>query len=284
MKKINLIDIEFFDPLSENNIKKNNFFSNSKRELIIYKILSNEIPDNYYEDPRWFILKKNLFNILIEFSPFLIIKKGGRCTYDFELYNLKDKNMYKIDFKFNVKNVKNYPQIIDLPSYKLGNICFASYYYYYSKITKIGIKEYIKFIWNSSADKKNNFFFEFKKKYKTNVSFKTNIKAVSYNSIRDYIKIVQIDICILNKILFNVNKIYLLYYRNNWFLDKSMWNHTQIILYEIFRNHNSIYYCLNNNKTLKLNLTWKNNTGVLVPIWKITIINKKIYKKILKYF
>lgn len=52
-----------------------------------------------------------------------------------------------------------------------------------------------------------------------------------------------------------------------------MLNHDIIVLYKLGYNHNSIYYSTNKN-ILKIYLCWKNNMGVLVPIWKLQFVKK----------
>ena len=44
---------------------------------------------------------------------------------------------------------------------------------------------------------------------------KNKIKKNSFNSIKLYIKVVILDIIKLNQIISNINKIYLLYYKEN---------------------------------------------------------------------
>jgi hypothetical protein len=83
-----------------------------------------------------------------EFIPYHIIPGagGGRLPYDFEIITKNYK--VKLDFKFNVQNIKSYPQIIDIRSDQLGDFCYATYYYNYSGIKKkyISLKNYLKHI------------------------------------------------------------------------------------------------------------------------------------------
>ena len=124
--------IHFFDKSTK---VKNDFYTR-KRELIIYNILKSEIPVSFYKDSRWFQLKEGLFKIMSEFIPYHIIPGagGGRLPYDFEIITKNYK--VKLDFKFNVQNIKSYPQIIDIRSDQLGDFCYATYYYNYSGIKK----------------------------------------------------------------------------------------------------------------------------------------------------
>ena len=156
--------IHFFDKSTK---VKNDFYTR-KRELIIYNILKSEIPVSFYKDSRWFQLKEGLFKIMSEFIPYHIITKN---------YTVK------LDFKFNVQNIKSYPQIIDIRSDQLGDFCYATYYYNYSGI---------------------------KKKYKTDLGFKKKNQALVRESIKSYIKVVNLDIIKINEIIIKINKIYLL--------------------------------------------------------------------------
>lgn len=157
---VELNDIHFF----EKNKKKDNHLYTKKRELIIYKILTNEIPIFFYKDIRWFHLKKSLLNALSEFEPFSITKKGDRRCHDFELK--RNGVIVKIDFKFNCLNLSQYPQILDVVSSKLGSFCYAEYYYNYCKIKTISLPNYLSLIWQHDADTKNVFFFNLKKSIK----------------------------------------------------------------------------------------------------------------------
>ena len=245
---IEINDICFFE---KNKLKDNDVYA-KKRESIIYKILKNEIPSWFFNDSRWLHLKENLFKVFFEFNPFTVIKGGGWLSYDFLLIN--NATVTQVDFKYNIKNIKNYPQIIDLKSSKLGFFCYAVYYYYYCEIKNISLENYLKYIWRYDAHTKSSFFFNLKNLYKTNSVFKKKWKFDTFNSIKTYIKIVDLDIIELNSILININKLYLLYYEGNWLLDKSMLNRNTRIFFELGR--------------------WKNNTGVLVPIWKLKYIKK----------
>ena len=141
-EEITLESIHFFDI----SLKVKNDFYTRKRELIIYNILKSEIPISFYKDSRWFQLKEGLFKIMSEFIPYHIIPGGGRLPYDFEIITKNHK--VKLDLKFNVQNIKSYPQIIDIRSDKLGDFCYATYYYNYSGIKKknISLENYLKHI------------------------------------------------------------------------------------------------------------------------------------------
>ena len=268
-EEITLESIHFFDI----SLKVKNDFYTRKRELIIYNILKSEIPISFYKDSRWFQLKEGLFKIMSEFIPYHIIPGGGRLPYDFEIITKNHK--VKLDLKFNVQNIKSYPQVIDIRSDKLGDFCYATYYYNYSGIKKIyiSLENYLKHIWKSDGDTKDVFFFDLKKKYKTDSGFKKKNQALVRESIKSYIKVVNLDIIKINEIIIKINKIYLLYYEGNWQFDKNMLNHDIIVLYKLGYNHNSIYYSTNKN-ILKIYLCWKNNMGVLVPIWKLQFVKK----------
>lgn len=209
-----------------------------------------------------------------QFKINAVKKKGGRLGHDLEI-----NGSIQIDFKFNTKSVTSYPQLIDLKSSELGNLCYAKFYYNYSNIKAISQKDYLNLIWQYNAYKENSFFFNLKHVYKTNLSMKNKIKENSFNSIKLYIKVVILDIIKLNQIISNINKIYLLYYKGDWIIDKSMLEHKIILQREIGRNHNAIFYSTNKKSVLRVALYWKNNTGVLVPFWKLKFI-KKIPKKI----
>ena len=115
-----------------------------------------------------------------EFVPYNITPGagGGRLPYDFEITTRN--HVLRLDFKFNVQNIKSYPQIIDIKSDRLGDFCYATYYYNYSGIKEknISLKNYLKYIWQSNADTKDAFFSNLKRMYKTDLEFKKKQKLV----------------------------------------------------------------------------------------------------------
>ena len=253
-------------------LKRNNDYFSKMRELIIYKILINEIPNNFYLCNKWLKLKKGLENVLYEYCPFTIKKIGDRNTIDFII--IKESTEIKLDFKFNFINIKKYPQIIELPSYKLGNLCFGTFYYNYMNIHNISLNNYLKYLWKTDSNC-YFYFLDLKKRYKENIFFKDSLKKKSNSCINLYINKVIIDINKLNIILKSINKIYLLYKDEQWFLDKSMFNHSIVIIDQIYKCHNAIYYNTNSIYILKVCLRWKNTIGVLNPSWQLSFVSKK---------
>jgi hypothetical protein len=138
-------------------------------------------------------------------------KKGGRLGWDLEL--IKKAITIKIDFKYNVLSIKNYPQIIDVYSSKLGDLCYPTEHYCYLNFKDVSLETYLNFIWQHNAHEKNKFFSLLNKKYKNNFIFKKDFKKSTKDGIKIFIKKVRLDITALNLILSSVNKIYLLYYK-----------------------------------------------------------------------
>jgi hypothetical protein len=136
---------------------------------------------------------------MLKFEPYTIVKKGGWLGYDFLLNDCE-----KIDFKYNIKTLKNYPQLIDLKSDKLGYPCYAVHHYYDCGVQNISLANYLSLVWQYNATTQNNFFFELKKKYKTDSLFKKNLKLDVFNSIQRYLRLVRLDITKLNLILINI--------------------------------------------------------------------------------
>ena len=139
--KISVIsDIKYFNEKGKGT--KQSYFLNKKRESIIYQILNFEIPVYFYKNSKqWFQLKEKLFDTMSEFKINAVTEKGGRLGHDFKI-----NGSIKIDFKFNTKSVTNYPQVIDLKSSKLGNLCYAKFYYNFSNIKAISQKDYLSLI------------------------------------------------------------------------------------------------------------------------------------------
>ena len=264
-KQIQIDWLKYFQPCPRGLNKE----FNDCREFIIYTVLRNEIPKEFLVRNDWctFVAElKKMFPIDVQQN---ILKIGNRDSSDFRLLNIN------IDFKFNCRSVFSYPQIKDIPTTSLGNICYGSFFFKFSGITEIKLKDYLDFLWDFKANEKSLFFFNLKSKYQSDMVFKKNYKIMTHSSIKAYIR--NVDICLIKLacVINNINKRFLLYYQGKWMFEDILWKHNLIICFEIKRTDNAIWFSTNLNIILKLRLCWKNNTGVLNPIWKLSISKKK---------
>ena len=94
---MNITDIYVFSIIKH--LKKDNDLNNKIRENIIYNIIKNTIPDEWYiETKEWNELKTKLYEIIKSISSNIIydnidieLKGGRKFNYDFELHQPKRK-------------------------------------------------------------------------------------------------------------------------------------------------------------------------------------------------
>ena len=289
---MNIEDINLFNNYKQ--LRKDNNEHNIIRENIIYNIIKNTIPNEWYiENIKWLELKTKLFDIInllsndIEYDNIDIILKGGRnFNYDFELLYLSNFiiiNKIYIEFKYNTYRIDKYPQFLSISANKfIKGICYAEYFYdnyiiELSKLIDINIPckiEYLKSIYNNDYTK---LLFFTKLKEKEHLIIKEK-KAIVTLSIKKYLNdIINLDIDSINKTFSEkqLNKIYILYYKDKFYYDKILKEELIITGIEKIKNNNTlILNTITNTKILML-LRWKNHIGVLYPAWQISIIRYK---------
>lgn len=255
-------------------VKKYNDLNNKLRENIIYNIIKNIIPNEWYIlQPLWNNLKIKLENIIkliginIHYNNLDIELKGGRkFNYDFIIYYKLNEN---IEFKYNTTNINNYPQFLSVSANKfILSIDYAEYFYdnYIDtiagliQITKPNKKDYLKYIYNNDYNKLL-FFKELKSK---EYLIKNQKKKLVCESIQIY----------LNNTFQTkqYNKHYILYHNNNFYQDTINNDELTIINIETIKNNNTLILNTKTNTKIAMLLRWKNNLGILYPVWQISII------------
>jgi hypothetical protein len=286
---MNIEDINLFT--NYNQLRKDNNKNNKIRENIIYNIIKNTIPNEWYiENKKWLELKIKLFDIInllsnnIKYDNIDIILKGGRnFNYDFELLYLSNFiiiNKIYIEFKYNTYRIDKYPQFLSISANKfIKGITYAEYFYdnyimELSKLIDINIPckiEYLKSIYNNDYTKLL-FFTKLKEKEHLIIKEKKTIVSLS---IKKYLNdIVNLDIDSINKTFSEkqLNKNYILYYKDNFYYDKILNEELIITGIEKIKNNNTlILNTITNTKILML-LRWKNHIGILYPAWQISLI------------
>jgi hypothetical protein len=288
---MNITDIDIFYNINE---KKDNDKNNKIRESIIYSIIKNTIPEEWYkEDIRWLELKVKLFDIIknlsdnIDYDDIDIILKGGRkFNYDFEILYLSESliiNRKYIEFKYNTYMIDKYPQFLSISANKfIKSIDYAEYFYnnYISQLAKLididipNKKDYLKSIYSNDYSKLPIF-----EKLKENeLSIMEKKKEIASLSIKKYLTdIIELDIDNMNKTFIEkqLNKDYILYYKDKFYSDKIRKEELEIIGIEKIKNNNTLVLNTNSNTKILMLLRWKNHIGILYPAWQISIIRYK---------
>jgi hypothetical protein len=288
---MNITDIDIFYNINE---KKDNDKNNKIRESIIYSIIKNTIPEEWYkEDIRWLELKVKLFDIIknlsdnIDYDDIDIILKGGRkFNYDFEILYLSESliiNRKYIEFKYNTYMIDKYPQFLSISANKfIKSIDYAEYFYnnYISQLAKLididipNKKDYLKSIYSNDYSKLPIF-----EKLKENeLLIMEKKKEIVSLSIKKYLTdIIELDIDNMNKTFIEkqLNKDYILYYKDKFYSDKIRKEELEIIGIEKIKNNNTLVLNTNSNTKILMLLRWKNHIGILYPAWQISIIRYK---------
>lgn len=299
-KDIEYTDIDYFFNVSN---RENNDRYNKKRELIITKILNNEIPEDYYKKQentsrKWRQLKNNLRKCIKnqfneynnKYDNLIVTSKGGRkYNYDFKfVFNNNENDAKNIEFKFNCNLIDETPQFCSptKPSKyfvnKEGFIPFEEYYYdnYLKAICEKGNlpipsrETYLKEINNNSPDCLINH----KTLYKSNKQFANFCKKQDSIAIKKYLKNNKIDFDVLNNYLYETqkDKIYLLY-KNDDFKFETKPSEEYTILKENVKIENKRVICYTkSNKKIEIRLRFKNCLGLAFPALQIKNIDRTV--------
>lgn len=287
---LSIDDIECFYLFNK---RKDNDKYNNIREKILYNIWNNLVPEYFYDNIKWEKIQQQLNQYIkdigsnYDYTRYVIEKDGGRNkNNDFSLlfYNNKDViGIEKIEFKYNLKQIKNGSQFLSIKSdtfIKKDSMSYVDYFYdnYITEIaelinypkSEIPLKiEYKKYIHSEKYDKML-FTKELKKK---DIEIKKDKKKIVDKSIEKYLSIIQIDIDEINKILLSKhnNKQYLLYQNGIFYKDYISIKDINIITFEKIKNKNSLVFNSESKAKINMLLRWKNYAGILYPAWQISI-------------
>lgn len=277
--------------------RMNNDKSNKMRESIIGAILNDVIPQSFYDDyEEWMVLKKNLHKYiqkLVQEEIVLVVTcehRGGRKHYyDFTI-KINNRFKFNIEFKFNAKKIEESPQYVSpmKPSqYLTGN--YEEYFYdnYLKKICELGEvpfvdkSVYLKSIHNSKPECVS----ELQKKYyrgckqsskfsnlDEDINFYKKVNEYSKESIKKFVLMEDIRVLELSNYLLNTqqNKIYMLYYQGEFFLEKVNTDNFKILSVSINKNKNGYIADTISGKKIKILLRWKNGNGIAFPAFQIS--------------
>lgn len=275
------IDASSINFFHEINKKENNDSSNKIRETILYRLLTNDIPDEWFIiDKRWNDLKVELFKV-IKTDVYKIELKGGRSnSYDFLLRN--GDELLKLELKYNADRIDKCPQFLNISAINfIKGDDYASYYYdnylkAIAKLANIEIPEkgiYMKYIYNSNYDK-HPFF---RNLYNKDKDIEKEKKKIVDESIKTYLnEIIELDIDEINKTFIEKekDKLYLLYKKGRFYTDKIEEDELKVISIDKIKNNNTILLNTESRTKIAMLLRWKNRKGVLYPAWQVSLINR----------
>ena len=293
-------DIKQFD----GSIREENDTANKIRESIIGALVNKVIPDSYFaDDSRWSALRDAVTaylthlkeaNGLPSHTEFTVKHKGGRrFNYDFALVTKGEgveKKEYKIEFKFNAKEIIDAPQFVS--PMKPSQYLSASYeeHYYDKYLTPLCAKHdlkvpekatYLEKI-HSNAPKcishikdcysKGN---KAHKKYTgeaNHIQIYEDFKKVSKESITDFVAAAQLDSDKLSQYMTQSQegKVYMLYHGGT--LRYAIHNPEQFKLTQVVSDPEGSRYVAKTaaDRIISILLRWKNGNGVAYPAFQIS--------------
>lgn len=287
----NKIELDNINLFYKKNKREDNDKSNKIREIILYLILNNNIPEEWYIDERWSSLKDKLIKFInnnfndLEYSNIKYHYKAGRINnYDYMLEFINsDNSVIKkvyLEFKYNCAKLNDYPQFLSKSANSfIKETDYASFFYnnYLSEIAELYSLEipdkinYLKYVYNSNYNK-HTFF---KKLKEDEEKFKKQKKDIVIKSIKDYLENnLELHIDEINKYFQDtqINKTYILYKNGEFYLDKLSIQELTIIDISHINNNNTIVLNTQKNTTkISMLLRWKNHQGILYPAWQISL-------------
>ena len=275
--------------------------NNKKRENIIEWIINKKVPNDYYiSSSEWlhhkteielFIKKLCKLRGIDQCYDISCEKKAGRSNnYDFKI-TINKTEIFKVEFKFNAKHIKNSPQFVS-PG-KPSNFLDSSYEEYWYTNFLVHILDRF----NLQKPEKNIYVKEInatspkcvqalRDKYKRGLNFKTNpysggnvndldfyetMCTCSKESIRNFIEEHGIKKELLTQYLLKTqqDKYYMLYKDGSYHLETVNMNDYDIT--EIIKESKYSRYIgkTKSGKSLKILLRWKNCLGVAYPAFQI---------------
>jgi hypothetical protein len=285
--------VEYIKTFFSTSLKKDNDSTNKIRE----KILSNIkcIPTEFLQDKEY----GDLWNILIKewesqivvisegtiYTSYEIKHKGGRrCSYDFIVSFYNDTILVKeekIEFKYGALNITKIPQFLSLQSrFPLFTEKYDKFYYenyldeYIACDTMITepkppLDVYLKLVTETSYSVDS--FFEqlimFEENNKKEKKIIVN-KSIEHYLLK-YVSSINIRVFIEKLIETQRDKIYLLWYKGKFYMDKFVGDYS--IQFKSIKNKNTIDLISSNGITYKLLLRWRNHKGILNPAWQISM-------------
>ena len=286
-------DILYF----ETSLRGGNDLANKKREDIIVGILNQDIPNEYFLEPKWKQLKDQLVKFLSQnfgisdWTKMTAKKTAGRRHHtDFEISYPKSKTLiqkYNIEWKFGAEKITDCPQFVSpaRPNQYMTKK-FDEYFYdeYLSEVcslygTSIPDKSnYLKQI-NSIKPEcmvatQESYYRGAKKSSRytgdeIDIEKTNKCKDISKEAITQFFPTVELKKDVLNEYLkqSQKDKHYMLYKDGLLYYDTHTPNDYII---EVVEKKAPYFVCKTiSGKTMKILLRWKNGNGIAYPAFQI---------------
>jgi len=271
--------------------RNNNDHNNKVRELAIYCMVNNIIPNEWMNDQIWVNLNNGvhefLNSLVVEHQGYeCIIKSGRNCNYDFDIkYKMNDDRsiIIKLEFKYGCQHVTGCPQFLSLSSDFDTN--YSEYFYdnYVSQISELYSidmpekDEYLRCVKGTNYSKME----WFQNIYDNEKLHKKEKKNIVDESIHKFLQIYQKNIN-LNKLQKKFmhtqkGKIYMCYCDGNFVKDIIEEDELTLVKVDKLKagknrlNH-TVILNTNNNTKIHMLLRWKNRAGILYPAWQIKLV------------
>lgn len=283
--------IEIF---GDNGTRHNNDKNNKLREIIVSKIINNEIPIDWYLDDRWLLLKNEIWLFLCELCPFktvhckILAGRANNCDFLIQFILGNDEVIdKKVEWKYGVDKIDECPQWVSpmRPSKYMTND-FEEYFYdnYLHMITYPELKPpkevYFKEIHRDKpecmASFQEQYYFGAKASSKftgkqEHINYHNRCKEISKNAINKFIQQTDLDVDRLNEYLYRtqLDKVYMCCDKYKIKCDKVNKMDYTINPSSIVKGINSFMGTTLTGKKIKILLRWKNGNGIAFPAFQI---------------
>jgi len=271
--------------------RNNNDHNNKVRELAIYCMANNIIPNEWLNDQRWLTLNDDLhsfFNSLVdEYQGYECFMKGGRgSNYDFDIkYKIDEETsiVKKIEFKYGCQRITGCPQFLSLSANFDTNYSEKFYDNCVPQISELyGIDippkdEYLRCVRGTNYSKMEWFQHIYENEDEHKVEKKKIVDESIHNYLSTYIN--NIDLEKLQR-KFNQtqsDKIYMCYCNGNFVKDQIETDELTLVGMDRLKagrnrlNH-TVILNTNSNTNIHMLLRWRNHAGILNPAWQIKLV------------
>ena len=297
-KKTEEIVFEDINLFYSKSIRSKNDKSNKKREIIIDRIINDNILIEWLNNYKWFTISHAIWNYLDDNKPFdyIAIKCkliAGRKNNDFNItyFQINNIKTIKKEFKYNSSKISDCPQWVSpMHPSRYMDKNFEEYHYinHFSNISDIyGLEKPSKedFV-NKIHYEKPECVGEYQKLYykgaKKSSQFTNNLedinkykkcKEISEKSIQEFLKTANLNIEKLNSYLIKSqkDKEYMLFdtHKNKFINEKPDIKDYTIKNDSIKKTKNSFIGETESGKKISILLRWKNGNGIAFPAFQI---------------
>ena len=270
--------------------RQTNDANNTAREFFLMTLYHNQDPSVQSIRDEWNITLNTLCPV--PYDDIEMIKRGGRrSNHDFEirfLCNGAVVHTVKAEFKHNASKINKLPQYYDAPANKpYTTTLYADFFYnYLDRICEIypGLsqykptrEDYVKLV-HSSAYNRHIFFQTLYQMQNDGTALQASQKRqIAHESVKEYLKLYAstLNLEILSREIRErqTGKVFILWnFREfKFIIDSIRDDEMEITHIEGVKNNNTIVVVSKCGTKHNLRLRWKNNFGILMPAWQISL-------------